>query len=1079
MKDEFGQIEQGAYDNALRQIARLKTDVTRAFPSQNVWSEIGPHNVTGRTRSLLIHPTQANRMWMGAVSGGIWYSQDSGANWEPVNDKLPNLNINCLVFEPNNPNVMYAGTGEGYFNSDAKQGSGLFKSTDGGQTWSLVTGTSGFGNINKIAISPANVNTILVTTQYGGVRRTTNGGTSWSTVLSAQVGHDVEFSPTDSNRVMATVLDYDFGTGSWFTRASHSNDAGATWTVSTGMTFSGFDPRIEVAFAPSAPGTVYANVGAGGGVVFRSTDNGASFTQVTTSGNTDASWYYNDIWVDPTNSNFIIATGLRCRRSTDGGMTFTNIGYGYLQTETPHPDMHKIVPHPGYNATTNRTVYICTDGGIHRADDISTASSSSGWTRLTRNASTMQFYGAAGDGPTGVLFGGSQDNGSIRLNIGSTNSTNAYVFGGDGGFSAVSFVDSSYLYGEYIYLQVFRSSNGGGSSGYITSGLSDAGNSGRANFIAPLVMDPNSASRLYGGARRLWRTSNATAGTPTWSAVGSDFSSNISAIAVRPGTPDEVWVGLNNGQVWRSTNALSGSPTFTAIDNNSGSNPFPNRYVNRIAFSPSDPTQVYVCLGGFSSNNVWKTTNSGSTWVALSNFPSAPAYGLAVHPTNPNEIWAGTEVGIVRSTNGGSTWTAPGDGPLNVAVDEVSYMHNSTKVLAATHGRGLWVYGPSEFTAFTGDLTLPAGGTGNYTLTFSLPSGAKGRTINLTSSNTTALSVPSTVKIPARASTVSFTAAAGSVTTGTNVTLTATTNEGHTADITVAVGPVSINRTQVSPSTPVGGRTGTGFKVFLTSPAPTGGAVINLTSSNPALASVPSTLSIPTGQSERSVVVTTTAVRTRTAVYIDAKYNGQTKRLYFTLEVPTPTSLSIAPYSFKGGAGTAINGTINFIVPAGASGLQVALASSDAAVSVPATLEVPAGANSVTFPITANAVTYSRDIAVRVTAGFQEKRGYGRVLAPVVIDPTLNTNTVVGGTGQAVNMTVRIDSPAPAGGVLMNLYSSNSAAARVPASVTIPAGATSATVAVTHFTVVSAQAVTLTSSSSSYGKRTVVLTVGP
>lgn len=1073
--DENGQIDPDGYSHALKQIKGLVSERSRFGPTENVWSEVGPHNVTGRTRSLLIHPTESNRMWMGAVSGGVWYSSDSGTNWAPINDKLPNLNITHLAFAPGNPNTMFAATGEGYFNGDAKSGNGLYKSTDTGNTWAVLPSTAGFGNINKVVLSPTNANLMLIGTQSGGIRRTTDGGSTWTNPIPAQIGYGATFHPTDGNQAIATVLDYDFSGRGYFTKAFRTTDAGATWTACTGLDFTGSGSRIEVAYAPSNPTIVYAHTGFNGGKVYKSTDSGATFTLVTTSGVTNASWYNNSIWVDPTDPNFVIATGLNINRSINGGATFSNIGNGYLQTETPHPDMHLGVAHPAYDGTTNLQFFVCTDGGIHKADNIRTVTDTTGWTRLTRNASTMQFYGAAGNGTTGVLFGGSQDNGSIRIDLGSTVSTNPFVFGGDGGFSAVSHVDSNYLYGEYINLQIFRSSNGGNSAGYITSGLNRSG----ANFIAPLVLDPNDDNYLYGGASNLSRSANAKAATPTWSSI-YNFGSTISAITVAKGNSNLIYVGGNDGRVFKSVNGQAVTPTFTAIDNNGASNPFPSRYIHRIAVDPSNNNTVYVALGGFSSGNIYKSTNGGTTWTALSGLPSAPVHGICVNPANSNELWAGTEVGIIRSLNGGTSWTAPADGPLNVAVDEVVYLHNSSKVLAATHGRGLWIYGPVSLSAFTGPANLLAGAVGTFNVTFDLPAGSSGRVVNLTSSNPALLPVPASVTVPARGTTASFTATAGGSASSASVTLTASTSDGLSQTHVVGIGPIGLDRVEVTPTTPIGGRSGTAARVYLNGPAPTGGIVVNLTTSNAAVLTVPATVTIPAGQTNRAVTVTTATLSTRSPAWVKATYNAVAKQKNFNIEVPLPTALTITPFSFTGGLlGTVVTGKIDLIVPAGPGGLTVALASSDSAITVPATVTFPAGASTVNFPITHSAVTSSRDFGIKVTAGFQEKRGYGRVVAPQISSAIVSPSTVKGGSGTAVSIQVNLSGPAPSGGLRVYLYSSLGSAASMPASILIPAGSTFGTATVTHLAVTSSKVVTLTASNSSYGKRTATLTINP
>ena len=171
--------------------------------------------------------------------------------------------------------------------------------------------------------------------------------------------------------------------------------------------------------------------------------------------------------------------------------------------------------------------------------------------------------------------------------------------------------------------------------------------------------------------------------------------SRISAIAVAPGDSDIVWVGKNNGELWKTSNGKSASPTWTAVDDNYSLNPLPNRYVTRIVIDRWDHNKVYVCLGGFKPDNVQVTTDGGKTFrdatgTAPSGLPDVPVRGLAEHPYIPGWLYAATEVGVFASEDGGKSWSTTNEGPANVCVDEVVFLHHSTTLLAATHGRGLF-----------------------------------------------------------------------------------------------------------------------------------------------------------------------------------------------------------------------------------------------------------------------------------------------------------------------------------------------------------------------------------------------------
>jgi len=695
--DEHGQIAPGAYARARGQrdanaaAALAQENIAGISPTE--WTSRGPGNIGGRTLALVIHPTQTNKLWAGGVDGGIWHSSDGGVTWNPVNDALPNLSIGALAIAPSDPSIMYAGTGEGFFNGDAIGGMGMYKSTDGGATWNFLASTAGWDNVCSIAIAPTNPSRILVGKRYGGVYRSNDAGATWTNPWWAQGGYQVVFHPTLNSTALATLIDYNFGTGEWFHRVLWTTNGGTNWTVATGLDYKvGFGSRIALAYHKANPSIVYATCGADSRM-YKSTDGGHAFAAVTTSGATDTNWYCAPIWVDPTNPNVVLAGGYHTKRSMDGGVSFTQISNGYINTVDPHPDIHTIINDPGFNGTTNKRVYICTDGAVYKTEDIYTANQGSGWARLDQGYRTTQFYGAAGDGPSGKIYGGTQDNGSLLLQSGSDTAT--LPFGGDGGFCAIDWTNTNYLYGEYITLQIHRSKNGGASASYIVNGLGDAGVA--ANFIAPFILDPNNSNTMLAGGASLWRCKNVRTAltSPSWSAIRGPGSSYVSAIAVAPGNSDIVWVGQNDGGIQKSVNGTATTPGWTTVDDNGASNPLPNRYCTRIVVDPVDSATVYVTFGGFSTDNLWRTTDGGVTWqditgAGATGLPDAPIRGAALHPSRRIWIYVGTEVGVFASADGGANWSTAREGPNAASVDELVFMHNSTTLLAATHGRGLW-----------------------------------------------------------------------------------------------------------------------------------------------------------------------------------------------------------------------------------------------------------------------------------------------------------------------------------------------------------------------------------------------------
>lgn len=702
LQDEKGDIP---LDGLMRGVAQAKAMVQSAATgpsgggiSRLAWTWLGPGNIGGRIRSIVISPINTNAMWVGSVSGGIWKTTDGGATWQVVDDFMANLAVSTLVMNPVTPSIMYAGTGEGFYNADGIRGAGVFKSSDGGTTWAQLASTAGanWQYVNRLAFSP-NGSTLLAATR-SGTWRSIDAGLSWTQVITLET-LDVNFDPTNNLKAIASG---NYG------RVWYSTNGGATWTPASGIT----SGRVELAYAPSAPSIVYASVNAASGSIYSSTNGGQSYALVSTGSNYlgTQGWYDNIIWVDPTNPNTLIVGGIDLWRSTNGGNTLTRISqWQSAPTFSAHADHHAIVNDPNFNGASNKTVFFGNDGGLYKTSDVYAVALTSGWQELNNNLGITQFYGAAGNANSGVIIGGTQDNGTPRYGGGTE--TWSTMFGGDGGYNAADPTDSNYFYGEYVYLNIHRSSNGGTSSDYISgqywNGSAWAWKSApyriddaqlnQANFIAPFILDPNNANRLLAGGGSLWRTNdakttNTTTTGPTWASIKASTGSNISAIAVAASNSDVIWVGHNNGDVYSTTNGTAITLTWTRAD--LGTPNLPGRQVTRITIDPANPQKVYVTFGGFSADNVWRTINGGATWSditgsGLTGLPDVPVRSLVINPNNSNWLYVGTEVGIFASEDGGTTWTVPQDGPANVSVDELFWL-NSKTLIAATHGRGLY-----------------------------------------------------------------------------------------------------------------------------------------------------------------------------------------------------------------------------------------------------------------------------------------------------------------------------------------------------------------------------------------------------
>lgn len=685
--------------------ARSPVDATRPLPTEtapaatdvggepvamsvplahDAWMSIGPGNVGGRVRSILVHPTKPSTMFAGSVGGGIWKTVDGGASWAAVDDFMANLAITSMLFHPTNPLIMYAGTGEGYNNADAIRGAGIFKSSDGGTTWTQLSSTanSNFYYVLRVAISPDG--RVLLAGTQTGLFRSTDGGATFTKIVGGPTPVDIDFHPTDSTRAVAG----DRAGQAWLT-----TDGGLTWAkgaLALPASTVG-SRRVEIAYARGTPEIVYAVVDRDGGLVFKSVDGGITYLQILVSGYVELlengqGWYDLALWVNPRDADDLLVGGVNLYRSRDGGNSFTQVSsaYGML-----HADQHIIVEHRQFDNAGNRLLYVGNDGGVYKIRDLAllTSTSTAQYEGLNNNLAVTQFYGAAGNAATGVIVGGTQDNGTLTYNPWAGSESWDAMFGGDGGFAAADPTDPNYFYGEHVYLQVHRSTNGGLSSTFIFNGIGDAGR--YANFIAPFILDPNDPRRMLAGGRSLWRSDDVKAAVPAWREIKGPAASYISAIAVAPGNSNIVWVGHNNGDVFRTGDATSVAPTWTKVD----SLTLPNRFVTRITIDPFDANVVYVTFGGFVDQNIQRTQNGGVDWhdatgKGTTGLPLVPVRDLEIDPSDPQALWAATEVGIFRSGDRGLTWDPSQEGPANISVEELFVLDDY--LYAVTHGRGLF-----------------------------------------------------------------------------------------------------------------------------------------------------------------------------------------------------------------------------------------------------------------------------------------------------------------------------------------------------------------------------------------------------
>lgn len=664
-------------------------------------------NVSGRIVGVAADPTDANTIYIAAAGGGVWKTTNAGSAWTPLMDTQATLSLGAIAIAPSNHLVIYAGTGEANNSGDSNFGRGILVSVDGGTSWSLKTGPSGVFNTRRlstsqIAVDPTDANTAYAAMAdfannglYGsntGIWKTTDGGNTWTNTTAAtglnasDPWSAVVIDPTSHLTVYAALGRYD---GIAANGVYKSIDGGTTWSAAiAGFPRGSGSGRIAIAVSKSNSLVVYVSasspVNFGVLSVIRSDDGGGTLFSTVTPPNYmgGQGWYDTWIAVDPSNSAIVYvagsAGGNSILRSATSGTSWTDIHTGGLPNNTsPHVDHH------GVDFDASGRLLDGDDGGIYRLDNPTTRS----WTDLNGNLGTIQFQGI-GLHPTDPTkaIAGSQDNGTALF---SNDVIWATVEGGDGGWAKFSKTNSNRVYhiapvASFGASAFFRRSDSGGASGTWVSKTTGFVNTGTFNFYAPFVVDPGNGDRLLTGGDRVYETTN---GADNWSSISTPGSSGwtgsggISAIGLAASDLNTIYAATSGGHLFVTSNH---GTTWT-------DHPLPViDTVSDIQVSPVTSTTAYGVVSAFTSGgNVFKTVNGGAAWTNISgNLPNEPVWSLQIDPSGA--LYVGADDGVYVSTNGGTTWSRLGTGLPNAQVFQLELNSNLDILGAATHGRGAW-----------------------------------------------------------------------------------------------------------------------------------------------------------------------------------------------------------------------------------------------------------------------------------------------------------------------------------------------------------------------------------------------------
>lgn len=668
------------------------------------WTEAGPYNIGGRVTAIAAMPGGAT-VYLGSAAGGVFKSTNAGVNWTPVFDATGVFSIGAVTIAPADSQTVYVGTGEANSSVDSYDGNGVYRTTDGGATWTSL-GLEATARIARIAVDPQNPLRLYVAamgTQFStnpdrGLYRSEDGGASWSRTLfvNDSVGvTDVVVHPTHPETVYCATWErvrrntyrraYGPGSGIW-----RSANHGATWTrLQNGLpTPSDSVGRIGLAIAKSKPTTIFAqiisgtNLGYVGLGMYRSDNAGANWVRKDTSptfrnGFGGFGWYFGDMAVHPGNLNRVYALGQVLMRSLDGGGTWADI------TGAAHVDFHAF----WFDPLNPNHVYAGSDGGFFWSSDAGI-----NWEQ-SLDLPITQFYAGTID-PTSPdrVMGGTQDNGTLQT-FGGANNWQAMGIGGDG-FQVVVDAVNGVIFAEYQYCCYStgprRSTNGGFTFGSQPGGVVATD---RFNWNTPIVLNPRNNNVVLIGSQRVYRSTNNGLNYAT---ISADLTTNpgaalvygtITTLDISPADTSVYYVGTDDGKVWRSINRGGAWTDISAG--------LPVRYLTRVTADPADPQVVYVTLSGFVSDehfaHVYRSANRGDTWQSIgSNLPDVPANDILVDPADTQTLFLATDVGVYWTRNRGAGWAPLGWGMPVQTIFDLSFHAPSRTLVAATHGRSQW-----------------------------------------------------------------------------------------------------------------------------------------------------------------------------------------------------------------------------------------------------------------------------------------------------------------------------------------------------------------------------------------------------
>ncbi len=690
------------------------------------WRELGPAITSGRIVAFAVDPGDERVIYAASASGGAWKTENAGTTWRPVFTDQGSVSLGAIALDPSNPKVVWVGTGEQNSVRSSSFGDGVYRSEDGGESWEHM-GLEGSRHVGRILIHPEDPNVVYVAAMgslWGpnsqrGLFRTRDGGVTWTKVLGMSdfTGVvEVRMDPRNPDVLFAATFQRERRQWSMLGGGPEgglfrSEDGGERWTRVGGGFPTGEVGRIGLTFCPGAPDTLYASAVGPQGGIFRSTDGGGSWER--RNAQIQSHWYYGELICDPSDPDRLYVPMTPLYVSDDGGLTFRD-----LVTTAVHVDHHTLWVNPG----DPNHLMVGNDGGIYVSRD-----RGEHWLWQS-NVPAMQLYTVAADmqEPFYHVYGGTQDNGSwggpvgTRFSDGIANEDWLYTAGGDGFHSQVDPTDPNIIYAESQYGVLSRLNRTTGEVRRIQpwQPQDEESPAYRWNWSAPLLISPHDPATLYFGANVLFRSRNRG---DSWDVISPDLTrqisrdslplqgriqppdaidlhastalyGNISALSLSSVRPGLVAVGTDDGLVqvtrddggnWHTSRTFPGVPEMTKVAS--------------LAWSSSVEGTLFVAFDGHKDNRfgpfVVRSDDYGASWRNVTgNLPSfGPTRSVTVHPRNGDLVFVGTEFGIFLSNVGGDAWLSLGRGLPTVAVHAMLIHPRENDLVLGTHGRGFWI----------------------------------------------------------------------------------------------------------------------------------------------------------------------------------------------------------------------------------------------------------------------------------------------------------------------------------------------------------------------------------------------------